>query len=415
MRTVLIIYPHWPPSNLVGVHRVRLIANNLAQNGWHPLVLTVHEDDYEEPSSPHLNQLVGKDVEVIKVRARKPIRILGKRLIGDIGIRGYATLRNTAHQLCYERQIDFVWFSIPSWYPPLMGRSLWTQHQVHFGIDYQDPWIFPLPEQTPLFSRARLSHWTSKILEPLALRDCHLITGINAPYFQGALNRNPRKKNTAVAEFQLGFDPNDHNKEVEATPPWDSGKRVLLYPGAFLPMSTPFYKALFEAIQQLKEKGKWPKDVLLAFIGTSRKDQPIRKLAQEFNCSETMMELPQRLPFLEVQQHLRNVFGSMVIGSPEPHYSASKVFQCILCNRPILAILHQQSEALSILKSCRADTYTIGFHKDNPMFVAEIKGKLLLLITDEREDWNPEIHQLEPFHASNASQKLARAMESVLS
>ena len=27
MKRILIIYPHWPPSNLVGVHRVRLIAN----------------------------------------------------------------------------------------------------------------------------------------------------------------------------------------------------------------------------------------------------------------------------------------------------------------------------------------------------------------------------------------------------
>ena len=37
MKTVLIIYPHWPPSNLVGVHRVRLIANHLHAQDWHPL------------------------------------------------------------------------------------------------------------------------------------------------------------------------------------------------------------------------------------------------------------------------------------------------------------------------------------------------------------------------------------------
>lgn len=415
MRTVLIIYPHWPPSNLVGVHRVRLIANNLTQNGWHPLVLTIHEDDYEEPPSPELNQLVSKDVEVIKARARKPISLLGKRLIGDIGLRGFFSLKNAAYQLCEERQIDFAWFSIPSWYPPLLGRGLRKKYHVHFGIDYQDPWVFPLPEGTPIISRAQLSQWASRILEPIALKHCHLITGINTAYFQGAINRNQHKKNTAVADFQLGFDPDDHNKEVEATPPWDSRKRVILYPGAYLPLSAPFYRGLFSAIQQLIEEGKWPKDVLLAFIGTSRTDRPIHALAQEFNCSETIIEIPQRLPFLEVQQHLRTVLGSMVIGSPEPHYSASKVFQCILCKRPILAILHQQSEAMSILRSCQADTYSIGYHADNAMFAAEIKEKLFLLILNEGKDWNPDISQLQPFHASKASRKLARAMESVLS
>ena len=67
MKSVLIIYPHWPPSNLVGVHRVRLIANHLASFGWHPIVLTVHERHYEEPLVPELTALVASTVEVIKV------------------------------------------------------------------------------------------------------------------------------------------------------------------------------------------------------------------------------------------------------------------------------------------------------------------------------------------------------------
>ena len=48
MKNMLIIYPHWPPSNLAGVHRARLISNFLPDFGWHPIVLTVKEIYYEE-------------------------------------------------------------------------------------------------------------------------------------------------------------------------------------------------------------------------------------------------------------------------------------------------------------------------------------------------------------------------------
>ena len=84
MRTVLVIYPHWPPSNLVGVQRVRLLVNEMPDLGWNPIVLTVHEDDYEEPHAIGSEALVSKDIEVFKVRAQRPLLIAGKRLIGGL-------------------------------------------------------------------------------------------------------------------------------------------------------------------------------------------------------------------------------------------------------------------------------------------------------------------------------------------
>ena len=50
LRKVLILYPHFPPSNLAGVHRPRLFAQHLPDFGWEPVVLTVDEKYYEIPS-----------------------------------------------------------------------------------------------------------------------------------------------------------------------------------------------------------------------------------------------------------------------------------------------------------------------------------------------------------------------------
>ena len=164
-------------------------------------MLTVHEDHYEEPGSPESIQLVHDSVEVIKVRARPPWSIFGKRLVGDIGLRAYRPLREKALELCREREVDFVWISMPSWYPSLLGAPS-SQTGVPFAIDYQDPWVHPIPEGTSPFGRAAWTQRFARMLEPRAMRHASLITGINRPYFQGALDRNPTLE-VHTAEFQL--------------------------------------------------------------------------------------------------------------------------------------------------------------------------------------------------------------------
>lgn len=412
MRTVLIIYPHWPPSNLVGVHRVRLVANALPEFGWKPIILTVHEDHYEAPPSPELVALVRTGTEVIKVDAHGPNR-LGVRTFGDIGLRAFRQLKSAARELCRNRQIDFIWFSIPSWYPPLMGAALTHEFDIPFGIDYQDPWVHPLPEGTPRLSRAWMTQRAAGMLEPRALKSCRLITGIHPAYFKGTLDRNP-KLNCLTAAFQLGFDPNDHNREVKAKPPWPFDADYLLYPGAFLPLSTPFYEALFSACQLLVEQGQWPTDTLMAFIGTGRTDLPISAIARRLGVGDIVFESAERIPFLQVQQLLRGAKASLVIGSPEAHYSASKVFQCLLSGRPVVAALHQNSEAVSILRSCAADVHLATFDPSDPSTLENQLKRALETLFDRASSWSPNLEALSPYHASEGAKVLAEAMETVL-
>ena len=48
MKNVVIVAPHFPPSNLAAVHRARLWAQHLAEFGWKPTILATHWDHYEE-------------------------------------------------------------------------------------------------------------------------------------------------------------------------------------------------------------------------------------------------------------------------------------------------------------------------------------------------------------------------------
>lgn len=410
MKNVLIIYPHWPPSNLVGVHRVRLVANNLPKHGWHPIVLTVHEDFYEEPGSPESVKLVNDSVEVIKVSARRPWSMFGKRLVGDIGLRAYQTLKSEAIRLCRERPIDFVWISMPSWYPSLLGNTICKQTGVPFAIDYQDPWVQPLPEGTSPISRTALTQQFARILEPRSLRKVSLVTGINRPYFQGALDRNP-KLGCQTAEFQLGFDAADHSIDHPTEPPWPVNKLVALYPGAFLPLSAPFHQAVLKALKALDSRGKLPDTACMVYIGTGHPQRPIQAMAEELDIGHRVIELPERIPYLEVQQLLRNVHGCLVIGSTEPHYSASKVFQSILSNRPIFSLLHQDSEALDILEASECGAFSVKY---TPAQDIQDALELALQRFWTCTQWTPNTSALEPYSARNAAVTLAEAFNQCL-
>ena len=275
MKRILIIYPHWPPSNLVGVHRVRLIANELPQLGWNTTVLTVDERDYEESLSPDSVRLVSKDINVVRVRACKPIQLLGKRLIGDVGLRGWFRLRAKAKELLRKEEYDFVWFSMPSWYPSLMGMGLTKSHGVPFGLDYQDPWIYELTAQQKGLNRATATTFLARFLEPLALRKVALISGISDGYLSGVLGRHPNLLSTPIVTCQLGFAKSDHQIILpDFQSPFDKRKRTFVYAGAYWALGQPLFEEFLFAIAGAKEAGHLSSEVQFLFIGTGNPDLP---------------------------------------------------------------------------------------------------------------------------------------------
>src|SRR5882757_6017693 len=142
MKKILIISPHFPPSNLAAVHRTRLFAQHLPSFGWHPVVLTVNEKYYEEALDDNLSKLVPEELQIEKVSA---LPVTRPRLVGDIGLRAFIHLYRKAKQLVKRESIDFVYIPIPSFYVALLGRWLHASTGVQYGIDYIDPWVHRFP------------------------------------------------------------------------------------------------------------------------------------------------------------------------------------------------------------------------------------------------------------------------------
>src|ERR1019366_4670600 len=133
-KNLLIIYPHWPPSNLAGVHRPRLIANYIHEFGWQPIVLTVKSEFYEEEPDTDIAKTVSPLIKVIYVNAFKPLKRF--RFFGDIGLRSFYQLYKGALKILNTSKIDFIWIPIPSFYVAVLGRLIHTKTGIPYGIDY---------------------------------------------------------------------------------------------------------------------------------------------------------------------------------------------------------------------------------------------------------------------------------------
>lgn len=356
MKKIIIISPHFPPSNLTAVHRSRFIANHLPSFGWEPIILTVHEDYYEEDLDRNLEKLLPPALRIEKVKAMSVGR---PRLIGDIGIRGFRSLYKRGKAIIQKEKIDFVYIPIPSFYAALLGRALNATTGVAYGIDYIDPWVHEFPGSDRLFSR----HWwatrVSTFLEPIAVKKASLITGVAASYYEGVKERNPdlvKRSDFVVLPFGIEQSDIEKIKDLNIRPYLFNdlpGKIRLVYAGAMLPKA---YKPLEEIFRVISANREAFSQLEIYFIGSGKSPNDsngynIKSCAEKYNLwQEVIYEYPRRIPYLDVLVHLSAASGIFILGSTEPHYTPSKVYQALLSQRPILAILHEESTAVGIIR-----------------------------------------------------------------
>jgi len=378
MKNILLITPHYPPSNLAAVHRSRLFAQHLPALGWNPIILTVHENYYEEALDWKLHQLLPKVQRIEKVSAFK---VTKPRLIGDVGLRGYFQLRRRAQELIRSEKIDFVYIPIPSFYMALLGPYLFKKIGVPYGIDYIDPWVHVFPGSDKILSRHWFTTQLAKFLEPIAVKHTSLITGVSEGYYKPVLDRNPHLKEQALtAAMPYGGEESDHDfirnrRKEDSSPPHPSAGKLnpstlstsstpstfkFIYAGAMLPKAYKPLEEIFKALNSLQTTGLGlPSDGELAgsslqlnFIGTLG---TIKPFAEKYKLwGSAVLEHPDRIPYLDVLTELDAADAVFILGSTEPHYTPSKVYQAVLSGKPILAVLHESSTAVRVLRESRA-------------------------------------------------------------
>lgn len=369
MRRVLIVSPSFPPTNAADMHRVRQCLPYLEENGWAATVLAVDPDACDQPRDPHLLETVPATVPVERVRAI-PSHLTRRFGFGGLALRAYPFLSRAGARLLSSGGFDLVFFSTTVFAAIGLGPAWRRRYGVPFVVDLQDPWWSEYHDApgAPPPPGGRVKYGLSQRLaahqEGRAMRSVSAIISVSPAYPELLMRRYAwmRPEQFEVLPFgaseadlrvaqradvvQSVFDPRD-------------GRRHWVYVGrAGDDMALAlegFFRALAEARAAHPERLR---DLRLHFVGTSyagdgRAAPTVAPIAVRHGLGDLVEEHPRRIPYFSGLRCLLDADALIVPGSDDPGYTASKIYPYILAGRPLLAIFHERSSVVDVLRATR--------------------------------------------------------------
>jgi glycosyl transferase family 4 len=363
-KSVLIVSPHFPPINAPDHQRVRMCLPYLGEFAWNATILTVQADCVEGTRDPLLERTVPKDTEIVRTGAL-PTRLTRKIGLGSLALRALPYLWGAGNKLLKRECFDLVYFST-TMFPVMILGPIWKKKfGLPYVVDFQDPWLDDYYERTKLCPPGgRLKHnfsrWIARWLEPKVMKDVSEVISVSPAYVVTLLERYPclRREQFTVLPFgapERDFEMLPSLGVIQTVFDRADGKQHWVYVGAAGPMMAVSLRLLFSALRTAREAEpkKW-RDLQLHFVGTSyapagRGTKSAEPIAAEYGVADLVEERVERIPYFEALQTLTESDALLVIGSDSPGHSASKLYPYMLTQKPLLAIVHEQSPAVEIL------------------------------------------------------------------
>ncbi len=428
MRHVAIINADFTPSSLPPALRVRFFAKHLPEFGWQATVITTDPNYYESTIDPENEQLLPKTLNVIRTSAL-PAKLTRSFGFGDLGIRSLFFHWRALKKLSRDKPIDLILIPVPPSMPMTLGRLAYHRLGIPYVIDYIDPWITEYYWSLPKEQRPPKWRWASsvaRVLEPFSVKRASQITGVSKGVTDSVISRYSQFEESDATEIPYGGEADDlayvktHPRENRIFDKHD-GLLHITYTGAFAIGMSSAVKAIFMALRAgLQRTPELFNRVRLHFIGStydpkasSSSGYQVMPLAEEVGVAEFVDEHPARVSYLDALQLLLDSHALLVIGYDEPLYAASKIYPYILARRPILAVLHEDSSPVSILrKTNAAEVVTYNFVAQPLDRVKEISAKLEELLAlppdyQPRTNWE----EFEPYTTRAMAARLSEVFD----
>jgi len=372
LKRVLIVGADFAPSSYPPALRLRYFVQHLAEFGWEPVILTTDPSYYETAVDEENLKLLPHGLEIIRTRAI-PASLTRKFNFGDLGLRSLWHHWRAMKRVIRQKKIDLVFISVPPNPTIVLGRLAHSRFGIPYVLDYQDPvvadyyWKLPRSQRPSKFV---LAYSYLRIFENLAVARVAALVAVSKGTMDGVAKRHPRLPE--VAEIPLGVEPSDfeylrlHPRKNSVFDPADGFLHVS-YVGRGGPDMLPSLRAVFQAVQSGLQC--WPAlfhRLRLHFVGTTYSHLPegqyqVLPLVRELNLEPYVDEHPGRVPYLTAMQIMLDSHALLMVGSELPHYTASKVFPYIVAARPLLAVFHEKSSVVTILKQTNAsEVVTFG-------------------------------------------------------
>lgn len=384
MKRVLVISPHFPPVNAADMQRIRHTLPYLKEYGWEAEVIAVDPACIEVYSSDDLlNDTVPEDVKVHHVQAYD-VHKTRKFGLGSLSMRSFFHYKKKGNELLRSGKFDLVYFTTTAFHVMALGRYWKRKFGVPFILDIQDPWRNdfyldkPKNERPPKFW---LSYNIDKYLELYTMKSVGGIISVSQGYVDTLLNRYSYLKEDQFRVIPFGYSTIDFDimsRNVHGSEFVDlkNGKINIAYVGRGGHDMKLASECFFTALHNVsKEQENIENKIHCWFVGTSYAKkgagkETIKPIANKVGVGDMVTEITDRIPFFETLYILKNAQALFVPGSTDKAYTASKIYQYILAENPLLAIFYEKSSVVNILR--KSEVGTVATFDDSLQYTKEM-------------------------------------------
>jgi hypothetical protein len=363
-RRCVIVAPHFPPSGLPPAHRARLFARHLPTFGWTPIVVTVRPSDREEPAEPELEATVAPGLRVERVRAWSA-RFTRRLGVGDLALRALPALATRTIRIARESTNPVVLLVVPPWYALWLAPLLRRRAGARVVVDYVDPWRIAATGTL----KSRLASWVAARSEGWCLRAVSGLFAVSDAIVDDVRIRFPWVRGIPGGAAPYGFeesdlallpagrapDPTGPSRDVDHAGA-DHGLRRVVYIGALSDAQLPVLAALLDAMVALRDED--PAHAIrlrLELYGTTYA-APARAVARAAalvaarGLESQVYEHPVRVPYVRALTLAAGADANLVLGDTTAYYAASKLMPVLAARRPVLAVVHADTEPAALLR-----------------------------------------------------------------
>jgi hypothetical protein len=360
LKTVLIISPHFPPVNAADMHRVRQSVGFFSQYEWKPIVVCVKPKYVEQSVDMDLCKTVSHNLEVIKVNAinQKITRKIG---FGSLGIRSFFSILKASRKIIKKEKVDLVYISSTVFYIFPIGRILKKLYKTPFILDFQDPWFHDYYLTLPKNDRPPkhlVNRKINQLLERYTVPHCAGIVSVNDFYIENLKKRYQEIKSVPTLSIPFGAHELDIEVAKEKTLsnlPFELNKNNfnIVYAGAISKAMEDIVECFILGFKKFLE-GNDINNIKIYFVGTTYSKlasgtSRLQKFINQNDLGEIIYEFPNRMSYFSSLKLISEADLSLIIGSNNYNYTASKLFPYILSKSPILCVFHQQSSVIKVL------------------------------------------------------------------
>lgn len=367
-RKILCVCPSFPPVAYPDCLRLRLTIPYFKEFNWKPTVLCIAPRFVEGPIDLKLEEILPKDLKIIYSYCLPAdwSRSLG---LGNLALRSIPFLIQSVAKLFEQKAFDLVFFSTTVFLSMVLGRYWLWRYRVPYVLDFQDPWLSNYQGERGSFyqsSKYKASQVLASVLEPFTLHRAAHIISVSPGYVDTLVKRYSWLLPERFTVLPFGAAETDFSA-LEQCPikhshfnPAD-GKQHWVYVGRGGSDMAFALRCLFQALKRSRQQEPQKfSNLMLHFIGTDYAPTNVHKtvepIAIECGIGDMVREHPHRIPYFEALQCLRDADALIVPGSDDPNYTASKIYPYILARKPLLAIFHEMSSVVSVLRATHAGT-----------------------------------------------------------